>query len=219
MERIQQHSRSPSGHHVPQEVNRLLRFSGGPAMQFVRGFRALRQRVNEKQVVDALGLPSSDERHGSAHGEPSNERRATNSDRVHDRDHVVSHLFEGWHIGHLVRKAKTPPLKEDVPRVSRNVLEVVVDIRICPHQVKVLRDLQEVNDIYRTSPNHLVRQRRAIAVDVMRGGRVHVWQRIRGEQYVRKIDAAVGAIVASERAAWSQAKRRSNGSRRNVVLS
>ena len=96
-------------------------------------------------------------------------------------DWSISRASSCRDIRDLFRQANPTPLKKDVPCVLRNVVKVVVNVRIRPHQVKVLRDLQSVHEIDWTISNHLVRQRSAIAVDVLRGHRVHVRQRMRVE--------------------------------------
>jgi hypothetical protein len=157
----------------------MVSFVFGPALQGLGRKYALRYRLNEGERMNSLGVSRRDKGERIAARKPSRQGRATHADRVHDGENVVGLLFERRYVRNVLRQTETSALKVHGPREAGHALHVVIYVRVHQLQVQVMENLIEVHNIGWTVANYLVGHRSPVTVDVLRGHRVHVRQRIR----------------------------------------
>jgi hypothetical protein len=158
---------------MPEAVREGLHLGVCPAVQLVSGLRALGDRIEQDEALDSLGRAGRDESHRTARAECSDESGPFHTDLVHDREDVIGLLLDRRRVGDAVGQSDPSALHQDRPGETPQTLEVVVDVGICPAQVEVQCQLHEVHDVDRALAHHLVRQCSTIAIDVVRGHRVH----------------------------------------------
>ena len=149
----------------------------GPSVELSGRFQTLGEGVQQDEATRALRGARSDHRQCPARAPAADQGRLAHADRVHDRQDVVGLLLDRREVGDLVGQANATRLKHHGPGKARQPFPVVVNVRVRPRKVDVLEDLQGVHDIDRTLAQHLIREGPSVAVDVLRGHRVHARQR------------------------------------------
>jgi hypothetical protein len=137
---------------------------------------ALSQWVGQDQARNALRRVRCEEGSASARAEEGGQSRSVDPDRVHDGEDVVGLLLDGRHIGQPVRQPHASALHHDERGEPGAPFDVVVLVRVHPGEVEMLDRFHAGDHGDGPVADHLIGQRRPVALDVLRGRRVHVRQ-------------------------------------------
>jgi len=148
--------------------------AGPPGRRLVvLGQQSLRPGLGEDQPGDPVGTAGGEQGDRPAGAGRSDQCHLCDTGVVEDREDIVGLLLEDRDVIDGIGQPEAAPLEEQRPRESGAAFEVVMQMRIGPHQVRVHHDLEEPGHRVGSAAHQLVRQCVAVALDVPRHGRVH----------------------------------------------